>query len=162
MKNQRCEHCGQMIQGKAVELELSVDNGRYYAEGKFPKGHESQGAFVFGERCAAEMVKSHGRQTITCKETATEERLFELIKKYRELRDRLLTEDKTIAGWVFDACAYDIEGIDSEIDTHLDEDGDMIFLDSKDNQDLIGHMEKQVKSLSKLIEGASELSFMFG
>jgi hypothetical protein len=162
MENQRCEHCGKVIQGKAIELELSVDNGRYYAQGKFPKGHESQGAFVFGERCAKENVVRWGRLSINCKETATEQRLFELLNMYRELKDRLLTKDKTIAEWVFDACSYDIEGIDSEMDAHIDDDGDMVYPDSKHNQDLIEHMEEQVKALRKLIEGASRLSFMFG
>jgi hypothetical protein len=33
-------------------LELSVTDGCYYGEGRFPEGHESQGIFPFGEQCA--------------------------------------------------------------------------------------------------------------
>ena len=54
-----CERCGEKLNpNRAVWLELSVTDGRYYEEGKFPKGHESQGAFSFGKACSKQEIKN--------------------------------------------------------------------------------------------------------
>jgi hypothetical protein len=160
MKRERCEHCGQVIQGKAVELELSIDNGRYYAEGKFPKGHESQGAFVFGEACAEEKVKMYGRQDVTCKETELERRFFQLMRMYRDLADSILTSN-VINNSYYDACHYDLEGLRWAFECEFDEDGDIVYLVNDNNAELVEHLEGQVKALRKLIAGAKTISFMF-
>jgi hypothetical protein len=47
----KCERCGKILDPrKAVWLELSNTDGRYYLE--IPKGHISQGGFCFGKDCA--------------------------------------------------------------------------------------------------------------
>jgi len=48
---------------KAVWLELSIDSAKYYAEGRLPAGHQSQGCFPFGAACA-KRVKGNYRQQI--------------------------------------------------------------------------------------------------
>jgi|LakMenEpi03Aug12_release.lakeMendotaPanAssembly.Ray.scaffolds.fasta_scaffold1801392_2 hypothetical protein len=54
-----CERCGEKLNpNKAVWLELSITDGRYYEENKFPKGHESQGAFSFGTACSKQEIKN--------------------------------------------------------------------------------------------------------
>jgi len=161
MKRERCEHCGQVIQGHAIELELSVDNGKYYSEGKFPKGHESQGAFMFGEGCAKEKVRMYGRQGVTCKETELEKRFFQLMRMYRDLADSILISN-VINNSYYDACHYDLEGLDAEFESEIDKDHDVVYLVNDHNAELVEHLEGQVKALRKLIEGANGLSFMFG
>jgi hypothetical protein len=49
----RCNRCNEKLNpAKAVWLELSNSDGKYYPEGCLPKGHISQGAFIFGNACA--------------------------------------------------------------------------------------------------------------
>jgi hypothetical protein len=48
-----CTRCNKELKSeRIVWLELSVTDGCYYGEGRFPEGHESQGGFPFGEQCA--------------------------------------------------------------------------------------------------------------
>jgi len=50
-----CNRCGQdLFEKRAIWLELSITDGRYYDE--IPKGHESQGYFLFDESCAAKLI----------------------------------------------------------------------------------------------------------
>lgn len=57
-----CIRCGECLAHFNVTwLELSVDSGRYYAEGAFPTGHQSQGGFPFGRACAESVVKADGK-----------------------------------------------------------------------------------------------------
>jgi hypothetical protein len=141
-----CQNCSREIQGKVVSLELSVDNGKYYDESKgIPKGHESQGLFDFGERCAKVANKSNH---VFCGETELHELYRKLLKEYYSLKDSFLG---TFAERLYDACLYDIEGFE--------------FVDIDDNEELEHHLEileKQVKALRKISKGLSELSFTFG
>lgn len=55
-----CERCGEKLNpNRAVWLELSITDGRYYEENEFPKGHESQGFFSFGKACSRKVVKNN-------------------------------------------------------------------------------------------------------
>jgi len=49
IKNERCEHCGELLV-EVVWLELSNTDGKYYKQ--IPIGHKSQGLFPFGKACA--------------------------------------------------------------------------------------------------------------
>jgi hypothetical protein len=49
----RCERCNEVLNpAKAVWLELSITDAKYYPPTCFPKTHESQGGFSFGKDCA--------------------------------------------------------------------------------------------------------------
>lgn len=49
----RCERCNEKLNpDKAVWLELSITDGKYYPTNCFPKDHDSQGEFSFGKDCA--------------------------------------------------------------------------------------------------------------
>ena len=51
-----CERCGDKLNpSKAVWLELSMTDGRYYKE--IPKGHDNQGGFSFGKTCSIQQLK---------------------------------------------------------------------------------------------------------
>lgn len=51
-----CERCGDKLNpSKAVWLELSMTDGRYYKE--IPEGHDSQGGFSFGKACSIQQLK---------------------------------------------------------------------------------------------------------
>jgi hypothetical protein len=51
-----CERCGDKLNpSKAVWLELSNTDGKYYTE--IPSGHVSQGGFSFGKACAKTQLK---------------------------------------------------------------------------------------------------------
>lgn len=51
MSAEKCTRCGEILKAKSVKiLELSQTDGMYYHN--LPKGHISQGGFVFGTRCA--------------------------------------------------------------------------------------------------------------
>jgi hypothetical protein len=51
----KCERCGETLEPKRIKwLELSNTNGNYYVE--LPKGHESQGSFPFGIKCATNQL----------------------------------------------------------------------------------------------------------
>jgi hypothetical protein len=53
----RCERCNEKLNpAKAVWLELSITDGKYYPSGCFPQGHESQGEFSFGKDCARTVI----------------------------------------------------------------------------------------------------------
>lgn len=52
----RCERCNEVLNpNRAVWLELSITDGKYYRE--LPEGHESQGGFSFGSSCAKTQIK---------------------------------------------------------------------------------------------------------
>lgn len=54
----KCERCGEiLIAERAVWLELSLTDGKYYVPGYIPEGHESQGGFPFGSTCAKKQLK---------------------------------------------------------------------------------------------------------
>ena len=49
----RCNRCNCALHPDyIVWMELSMTDGKYYLPDEFPEGHESQGAFPFGESCA--------------------------------------------------------------------------------------------------------------
>jgi hypothetical protein len=53
-----CERCGKILDPKkAVWLELSNTDGKYYPEGELQEGHVSQGGFSFGKACAVAQLK---------------------------------------------------------------------------------------------------------
>lgn len=53
-----CERCHKVINPKkAVWLELSNTDGKYYPEGQLPEGHVSQGGFSFGRACSLTQIK---------------------------------------------------------------------------------------------------------
>ena len=53
-----CERCGKILDPKkAVWLELSNTDGKYYPEGELQEGHVSQGSFSFGKACAVAQLK---------------------------------------------------------------------------------------------------------
>lgn len=55
-KGNTCERCGEALKpGREKWLELSLTDGNYYDV--IPKGHESQGAFPFGIKCATKELK---------------------------------------------------------------------------------------------------------
>ena len=54
-----CERCGEKLNpSKAVWLELSMTDGKYYKQ--IPDGHDSQGAFSFGKACAKSELNKIG------------------------------------------------------------------------------------------------------
>lgn len=63
-----CERCGESIDvDRATWLELSSTDGRYYAEGKLPVGHVSQGCFPFGTSCGYAVLSNRGRNRKICR-----------------------------------------------------------------------------------------------
>ena len=89
------------------------------------------------------------------------EKFFQLMRMYRDLADSMLTSNVINLSY-YDACRYDIEGLESEFESEIDADGDVVYLVNDHNSDLVEHLEGQVKALRKLIEGAKGISFMFG
>lgn len=53
-----CTRCSEKLDPvKAVWLEFSNTDGKYYPEQNFPEGHISQGTFSFGSACASAQLK---------------------------------------------------------------------------------------------------------
>jgi len=54
----RCERCNKLINpDKALWLELSNTDGKYYFPSQLPEGHKSQGGFSFGRDCATSQLR---------------------------------------------------------------------------------------------------------
>jgi hypothetical protein len=64
MKKMYCHYCGKEIkEGRNVQMEFSLTDGLYYAEG-IPKGHKSQGWFDVGRGCFIVLNQQHNNKDI--------------------------------------------------------------------------------------------------
>lgn len=89
-----CNKCGKKLnEKKTVWLELSINDGCLYHPEEFPKDHESQGWFEFGQDCAKKVVTRNEQpvnETTSVDwsklyESITKEQMFQMVYNYAML-----------------------------------------------------------------------------